>query len=321
MIQDSTETTTTGTVWGFDLDRLINKLQGWGEAIILKLPNFILAVIVFVLFYILAKYVSKFVKQILMRHVGQQSVKVMAGKTSFAVTALIGFFIALGIMDLDKVLTSVLAGAGVVGLAIGLALQGTLSNTFSGVLLSFLPQLQLGDWIESNGYAGSVEDINLRSVILKESDNNYVVIPNSKIVDSPFKNYTRTKRSRVFVNCGVGYECNLEEVRDLTLKILNDLFKQENGEEVEFFYQEFGDSSINFVARFWVDVAKKRDVLTAQNMAIIAIKKEFDARDINIPFPIRTLDFGKNKFRSETLTIANQQGSNDTGTTVETISE
>ncbi|WP_051907700.1 mechanosensitive ion channel family protein [Flavimarina sp. Hel_I_48] len=307
MIQDTSESS-AGTVWGFDLDKLINKLQGWGEAIILKLPNFILAVLVFILFYILAKYVSKFVRQILMRHVGQQSVKVMAGKTSFAVTALVGFFIALGIMDLDKVLTSVLAGAGVVGLAIGLALQGTLSNTFSGVLLSFLPQLQLGDWIESNGYAGSVEDINLRSVILKESDNNYVVIPNSKIVDSPFKNYTRTKRSRVFINCGVGYECDLEEVRELTLKTLNNLFKQENGEEVEFFYQEFGDSSINFVTRFWVNVAKKRDVLTAQNMAIIAIKKEFDAHDINIPFPIRTLDFGKNKFRSETLTIANDQG-------------
>ncbi|HEA28584.1 MAG TPA: mechanosensitive ion channel family protein [Leeuwenhoekiella sp.] len=306
MIQDTTETT-SGTILGFDLDKLITKLQGWGEAIILKLPNFIVAVLVFVLFWILAKYISKFVRRILMRHVNQQSIKVMAGKTSFAITVLIGFFIALGIMDLDKVLTSVLAGAGVVGLAIGLALQGTLSNTFSGVLLSFLPQLQLGDWVETNGFSGFVEDINLRSVILKESDNNYVVIPNSSIVDTPFKNYSRTKRSRVFINCGVGYESNLEQVRDLTLKTLNSLFKQENGEEIEFYYQEFGDSSINFVTRFWTDVNKKKDVLIAQNKAIIAIKKEFDANDINIPFPIRTLDFGKNKFRSETLTIANEQ--------------
>ncbi|MGB3776439.1 MAG: mechanosensitive ion channel family protein [Leeuwenhoekiella sp.] len=313
MIQDNTQSD-TGTILGFDLDKLIEKLQGWGEAFILKLPNFIVAIIVFVLFWIIAKYVSKFIRNVLMRGVNQQSIKVMAGKTSFAITVLIGFFLALGIMDLDKVLTSVLAGAGVVGLAIGLALQGTLSNTFSGVLLSFLPQLQLGDWVESNGFAGFVEDINLRSVILKESDNNLVVIPNSNIVDSPFKNYSRTKRSRVFINCGVGYESDLEQVRDLTLKTLSEIFESIDKEEIEFFYQEFGDSSINFVARFWTDVSKKRDVLVAQNKAIIAIKKAFDANDINIPFPIRTLDFGKNKFRSETLTIANEQsGSSSEG--------
>jgi len=308
-MQTATEST-NGTILGFDLDKLINKLQGWGEAFILRLPNFIVAVLVFILFWILAGYVSKFIRRILMRSVTQQSIKVMAGKTSFAITVLIGFFIALGIMDLDKVLTSVLAGAGVVGLAIGLALQGTLSNTFSGVLLSFLPQLQLGDWIETNGFAGFVEDINLRSVILKESDNNYVVIPNSKIVDVPFKNYSRTKRSRVSIDCGVGYEEDLEKVQKLTLKTLNELFSQAEGETIEFYYQEFGDSSINFVVRFWTDVNKQKDVLTAQSKAVMAIKKVFDANDINIPFPIRTLDFGKNKFRSETITIANERGSN-----------
>lgn len=293
----------------FDLDKLIIKLQGWGEAFILKLPNFIVAVIVFILFWILAKYVSKFIRRIMMRSVTQQSIKVMAGKTAFAVTVLIGFGLALGIMDLDKVLTSVLAGAGVVGLAIGLALQGTLSNTFSGVLLSFLPELQLGDWIETNGFAGFVEDINLRSVVLKEADNNYVVIPNSKIVDSPFKNFSRTKRSRVTVGCGVGYESDLEKVKDLTIKTLSEQFEQAEGETIEFYYKEFGDSSINFVVRFWADITKQKDVLTSQSKAIIGIKKAFDANDINIPFPIRTLDFGKNKFRSETITIANEQAS------------
>ncbi|MEH6406447.1 MAG: mechanosensitive ion channel family protein [Leeuwenhoekiella sp.] len=289
---------------GFDFGKLVTKLQGWGEAIILKLPNFILAVLVFILFWILAKYVSKFVRNVLMRRVSQDSIKVITGKTSFAVTVLIGFFIALGIMDLDKVLTSVLAGAGVVGLAIGLALQGTLSNTFSGVILSFLPRIQLGDWVETNGFAGAVEDINLRSIVLREADNNFVMIPNSLIIDSPFKNYTQTSRSRVFINCGVGYESDLEMVEKVTVETILKEFPQQGVEEIEFYYQEFGDSSINFILRFWADVRKKRDVLIAQNKAIKAIKKVYDANDINIPFPIRTLDFAKNKFRSETITIA-----------------
>ncbi|WP_028375889.1 mechanosensitive ion channel family protein [Leeuwenhoekiella sp. MAR_2009_132] len=294
---------------GFDFHKLVDKLQGWGESFILRLPNFVIAVLVFIAFWILAKYVSKFVRRILMRTVKQDSIRVMAGKTSFAVTVLVGFFVALGIMDLDKVLTSVLAGAGVVGLAIGLALQGTLNNTFSGVILSFMPRLQLGDWVESNDYSGFVDEITLRNVTLKQSDNNYVIIPNSNIVDSPFKNWSQTARSRVFINCGVGYESDLEQVKKLTLETLAAEFEQSPGEEIEFFYEEFGDSSINFVARFWFPVTKRRDMLVAQDRAIIAIKKAFDANDINIPFPIRTLDFGKNKFRSETINISNANGS------------
>ena len=297
------------TFLGFDLYKLIDKLQGWGESLILKLPNFIVAVIEFAIFWFLARYVSKFVRNILMRGVRQDSIKVMAGQTAFAITVLVGFFIALGIMDLDKVLTSVLAGAGVVGLAIGLALQGTLNNTFSGVILSFMPRLQLGDWVETNDYAGVVEDITLRNVTLRQADNNYVIVPNSNIVDSPFKNWSQTARSRVFINCGVGYESDLEKVKELTLETLTNTFEQQSKEEIEFYYEGFGDSSINFVARFWAPVSRRRDMLIAQDKAIIAIKKAFDANDINIPFPIRTLDFGKNKFRSETITIANSSDS------------
>ena len=103
----------------------------------------------------------------------------------------------------------------------------------------------------------------------------------------------------------MGYESDLEKVKELTLETLTSTFEQQSKEEIEFYYEGFGDSSINFVARFWAPVSKRRDMLIAQDKAIIAIKKAFDANDINIPFPIRTLDFGKNKFRSETITIAN----------------
>lgn len=296
---------------GFDLGKLIDKMQGWLEAFMLKLPNIVVAILVIILFWILAKYVSKFVRTVLMRHVRQESIKAMAGKLGFAFTIIIGFFLALGILDLDKVLTTILAGAGVVGLAIGLALQGTLSNTFSGIMLAFLPKIQLGDWVETNGYAGKVEEISLRSVTITEADNNHVMIPNSKIVDSPFKNYSQTRRSRVVINCGVGYEDDLEQVEQLTIQTLAELFKQDAGEDVEFYYQEFGDSSINFMVRFWVDARKKKDMLVAQNIAIKAIRKAFATNGINIPFPIRTLDFAKNKFRSETISINDSRDRGD----------
>lgn len=267
------------------------KLGEWLDSMILGLPNFILAVLVFILFVLAAKYLGKLLDRILRFKVRQASIREITIKIMKVVVIAIGFFVALGLLNLNTILTSVLAGAGVVGLAVGLALQGTLNNTFSGILLSFLPELQIGDWIENNGYAGKVVEINLRSIVIREADNNYVVIPNSQVIDAPFKNFSRTSRSRIMVNCGVAYNSDLEFVKEITIQKVSELFPQRPYEEVEFMYNEFGDSSINFVVRFWTEATTNRDILFAKSTAIIGIKKVYDQHDINIPFPIRTLEF------------------------------
>jgi len=273
------------------------KLDGWLDAIILKLPNLVMAILVVILFYFLAKGIRKLLRNTLLKKISQVSIREIIAKVVFVSILLIGFFIALGVLDLDKVLTSILAGAGVVGLAIGLALQGTLSNTFGGLILSFMPQLKIDDFIQADGISGSVTEISLRNIILKKPDNTIVVIPNSKFIEGSFTNYSLTDRNRVFVNCGVGYECDLQMVEDLTVKIISEAFKQNDGETVEFFFTEFGDSSINFMVRFWADAINLKQEHAARHKAIKLIKKHFDAQAINIPFPIRTLDFGKNNLQ------------------------
>lgn len=278
---------------------LWDKLDGWLDAIILKLPNFAVAVLVLVIFYFVAKGIRKLSYKVLFQKISEESVKQMLCRIVYAIVLLIGFFIALGVMQLDKVLTSVLAGAGVVGLAIGLALQGTLSNTFSGLMLSFLPKVRIGDFIETQDKSGYVDEINLRNITIRQTDNDYVIIPNSVFIENPFTNYSLSPRSRVDVSCGVGYESDLQKVEDLVTKIISENFEQKPNEGVEFFYKEFGDSSINFVTRFWIESTKPKPKLEAQHKAIKLIKKNFDEVGINIPFPIRTLDFGKNKLRME----------------------
>ncbi|MGB2759920.1 mechanosensitive ion channel family protein [Maribacter stanieri] len=279
------------------VSNLWDKLDGWLESIILKLPNIAMAVLVMFLFYFLARGIRKVLKRTVLRKISQVSIQEIIAKVVFVIIILIGFFIALGVLDLDKVLTSILAGAGVVGLAVGLALQGTLSNTFGGLILSFMPQLKINDFISADGVSGFVTEISLRNIILKKPDNNVVVIPNSKFIDGSFTNYSMNKRNRIFVNCGVGYESDLQMVEDLTVKIIADNFEQQDDENVEFFFTEFGDSSINFMVRFWADCVNVKQEHAARHKAIKIIKKRFDERDINIPFPIRTLDFGKNNLQ------------------------
>lgn len=274
------------------LNNLVDKLQGWFNTFIEYIPNFILAILVMTASYFAARYISKIVSKLASKKVEQESITNAISRVTDVVVVTVGLFIALGVMNLGKALTSLLAGAGVVGLAIGLALQGTLANTFAGLILSFRKKIQIGNWVETTGYSGEVIDINLKDFTLKEADNNIVVIPNKTILENPLKNYSLTTKMRVFLECGVGYESDLEKVEDLTKKVIADTFNQvEKPEDVEFYYTEFGDSSINYLCRFWIDAESMLEKLRAKTKAIIEIKKAYDKEDINIPFPIRTLQF------------------------------
>lgn len=273
-------------------NNLVDKLEGWFNTIIEYLPNFVLAVIVLVTAYFIAKYVNKLTKRLVDKKVEEESVSSMISRITAVIVVLAGLFLALGIMNLNKALTSLIAGAGVAGLAIGLALQGTLSNTISGIILSFRKKIQIGNWVETNGYSGEVMDINMKDFTLKEADNNIVVIPNKMILENPLKNYSLTTRMRVFLECGVGYESDLEKVESLTKEVIAKTFDQvESPDDVEFYYTEFGDSSINYLCRFWIDAESMLEKLRAKTRAIIEIKKAYDKEGINIPFPIRTLEF------------------------------
>lgn len=94
------------------------------------------------------------------------------------------------------------------------------------------------------------------------------------------------------VECGVAYNSNLEEVKELTMQAIAGIFpQQQQQEEVEFMYKEFGDNSFNYVVRFWTNATINRDILLARSKAIIEIKRVYDQKKNNIPFPIRTIDF------------------------------
>lgn len=280
--------------WG----EMIKRLSSWVDGLIVSLPNIILAVVVFILVIILAKYVAKLSWKLLGNSNLQKSMKNVIAKLLSILVILTGLFLVLGILDLSKTLNTILAGAGVAGLAVGLALQGALANTYSGIVLSYIKHIKFGDWIASNDYEGEVVDIDLRAVTIKQSDNNLVYIPNKLVLENPIRNFSTTSQSRVILKCGVGYSSDLEFVRDLVCKTIASSFDNvEDTKEVIFLYTEFGDSSINFETRFWIKSTSALEVLKAKTTAMIAIKKAFDKNGINIPFPIRTLDFPKDFYK------------------------
>ncbi|TCK69332.1 small conductance mechanosensitive channel [Winogradskyella wandonensis] len=289
---------------------LVDKLLSWFNTLIQYLPNFILAIIVLTVSYFTARYISSLVEKLVSKRVKQKSISKTISRISAVVVVVAGLFISLGILNLSQTLESLLAGAGVAGLAIGLALQGTLANTIAGIVLSFRKKIQIGNWVETTGYAGEVIDINLKDFTLKEADNNIVVIPNKTILENPLKNYSLTTKMRVSLECGVGYSSDLEEVKRLTKEVIKNSFSHiESTDDVEFYFTEFGSSSINYLCRFWVDSESALEKLRAKTTAIIEIKKAYDKAGINIPFPIRTLQFD-NKLNVKSTQLENSFSNN-----------
>jgi small conductance mechanosensitive channel len=271
---------------------ITDKLWGWLTAIIENLPNLGIALIVLVIAYYASKIISRTTRRIAGRYVEQEAISKLIARAVAIVVVMVGLFLALTVLNFGTVLNTILAGAGISGLVIGLAMQGTLANTFSGIVLSFRDKVRIGDWVETSGYSGEIMDINLNNFIIKEADNNMVIIPNKTIIDNAMKNYTLTTKMRMMITCGVGYDSDLDEVEILTKKTIANTFEQiEKPSDVEFYYTEFEDSSVNFLCRFWFDSVSGIEKLKAKSLAIKEIRKAFEKEGINIPFPIRTLQF------------------------------
>ncbi|TXD50291.1 MULTISPECIES: mechanosensitive ion channel family protein [unclassified Polaribacter] len=277
------------------MNKIIEKLELWKDVFLQNIPNLAIAMVVLAISYFASRGISSFVNKTIGSRIRQKSVRDLVSRFSSATIFLAGLYIAMTVMKFDGTLKTIISAAGVSGIVIGLALQGTLSNTISGIVLSFRKNLNIGNWVESTGYSGEVIDINLNYFVIKEADNNMVVIPNKTILESPFKNYSLTTKMRVAIECGVEYGVDLEKVEKLTKDTITENFNQKKIEkDVEFYYTEFGDSSINFLCRFWIDSENALEKLKAKSKAIIEIKKVFDAEGINIPFPMRTLEFAAN---------------------------
>jgi small-conductance mechanosensitive channel len=199
----------------------------------------------------------------------------------------------LELLQLSKAVTTLLAGAGIIGLALSFAFQDIASNFVSGLLIVTRRPFKINDIIESNNYFGKVIKINLRNTLIQTFQGQVVLIPNKKVFENAIINYTYNGERRIDLSVGISYADDLEKVKEVTSKTIEQLPETIKEKGVVFTFNEFGNSSINLMVRFWVKYNKNdKDYLPGLSNAIIKLKKAYDENDIMIPFPIRTLDFG-----------------------------
>ncbi|WP_235297898.1 mechanosensitive ion channel family protein [Portibacter marinus] len=271
---------------------LVEKLGDWLDAIVLNLPNLVIAIVIGVLAYFLSTYVRKLSVKATHRFTSNKTILNLVSNLTSVIFTIIVLFIILSVFNLSSTINKILATAGVLGLAVGLALQDPITNLFSGVFMSVRKLYAIGDIVETNGHFGTIKDIDLRATKLRTPDGHDVVIPNRDVIQNPLENYTSSGERRIDLSCGVSYGDDLEKVEEITLDAIKGLEGLMEYKPVEVMFTEFGDSSINFTVRYWIEAGTQKDYTLAKSNGIRAIKKAFDANDIMIPFPIRTLDFG-----------------------------
>ena len=245
-----------------------------------------LKVIAAIVIFILGKWLSGLLSRVVGRAMSRAGTDEILVKfvTNLSYAGLLAFVVLAALAQLGIQTTSFIAVIGAAGLAIGLALQGSLSNFAAGVMLILFRPFKVGDYIEAAGTSGSVEEIMIFSTKLKSPDNKQLYVPNGSIIASTIVNYSTKSQRRVDMIFGCGYGDDIKKAKALLEEIVtgNALVLSDPAPTIGVL--ELGDNSVNFAVRPWV---KTPDYWEARFQITEAVKQRFDEAGISIPFPQR----------------------------------
>ncbi len=269
------------------MDIISQSLQAMLEQFLLFLPKLIVAVMVFFIGLYFSGGAARGVKRMAASRRLDPELSLLLERLARWTVIILSSVVALQQVNFD--VTGFVAGLGIIGFALGFALQDVSKNFVAGILLLLQRPFDIGNVIEVSGYLGTVTEIDIRATGIRTLDGVPVLIPNGDVYVAAIKNFSRTKRRRLEVAVGVAYDSDLELVACTIVKALSGIagvVADDPAPQVVF--GEFGKSSIDLKAYFWIDL-DKIDYSDAQDQAIKTIKTAFEQAGIEIPFPTHTL--------------------------------
>lgn len=285
----ASQVASTGTV--------MESLYGMWEAFLSHLPLIGIAVIVLFVTWGIATVADKLLDRVFDRLRMRDSLQAIVRKLIYITVWVIGVMIAITVLFPTVTPGKLLAALGLSSIAIGFAFKDIVENFFAGILILFREPFQMGDFIECEGVEGKVEDIAIRETKVRQTDGQLVVLPNAQLFKNPVTVRTDRDTRRTTVICGVAYDEDVDESRDIIRKAVESLGTINKDKPVEIFAQEFAASSINFEVTWWTG-STPLEVRESRDEVVAAVKRALDDAGIEIPFPYRTLTF------KEQLTVA-----------------
>jgi len=248
------------------------------------------AIAIFIIGRWVALGVAKIIKKVMIRSNADQTLVSFVRNLTYI--GLLAFVIIAALNQLGIQTASFIAILGAAGLAIGLALQGSLANFAAGVLMLIFKPFRVGDFIEGGGATGIVEKIEIFTTQLKTPDNKTIIIPNAKMTGDKITNFTTKGTRRVDLVFGIGYGDDIDKARTIIKGVVDADERVLREPESEILVSELADSSVNFTLRAW---ASAGDYWAVYFDTIEKVKKQFDAQGVSIPFPQRDVHLYEHK--------------------------
>jgi small conductance mechanosensitive channel len=261
-------------------DIIIKKLQDWLTTTISMLPNLTIAVIVMTIAYFIAKFVRRIAERIVLRIVKSNAASSLVGIILQVAIMFVALTLSLQVLQLDKAVSSILAGIGIIGLALGFAFQDLTANFIAGVYMAFRRPLEIGERVETNGFIGTVERVELRTTTLRTLAGLNVTIPNKDIFQKPIINYTRSANRRVELDFLVPNTFDLDVIEQQLHQAVEDSEDGMSITDVRIYFVNIEDPKIKLHVSFRIESADPRPFMNARHRAIKAIYKLFAARGI-----------------------------------------
>jgi small conductance mechanosensitive channel len=271
------------TAWG--------KIQAMTNSLIALLPNLVLALIVFAIFWFAAVAFKSVVKRLTRRHRQARNLGLVLGRLSQGVVILIGLFVALSIVIPSFKAGDLVQLLGISGVAIGFAFRDILQNFLAGILILLTEPFQIDDQIVFKNFEGTVENIQTRATTIRTYDGRRVVIPNSELFTNSVTVNTTWENRRVQYDVGIGYGDDIERAKQLIMEAIANLKDVLKEPAPDVLVMELAGSTVNLRVRWWINPPRRAEALDTRDKVLTAIKNKLTANGIDLPFPTQQILF------------------------------
>ena len=275
------------------LGALVHKIETWLLGAVRLLPNVLVALLLLAAAFLLARFVYRWSRRWLDRTSRNAQLNHLGA--SLARLAILGgaVAVALSVLGLDKAVTSLLAGVGVLGIILGFALQESGANLVSGIYMAVRQPFKTGEIIKTGDYVGTVEDIDLRATTLRQLTGERVLVPNKDVFGTALENWSVNGSRRIDIELGVTYDADLDHVRRVTIEAATAVDGRIPDKPPEVLFTGFGASSVDLVLRVWAAYPSNREWLEIKSDLVVAIYRAYAEAGIEMPYPTLTLDLPK----------------------------
>ncbi|WP_088889778.1 mechanosensitive ion channel family protein [Leptolyngbya ohadii] len=267
------------------------KVQGMINGFIALIPNIVLAILVFAIFFLVAGMVRRFVGRLTRKRRHARNLGLILGRLAQWIILLVGLFVSLSIVIPTLRAGDLVQLLGISGVAIGFAFRDILQNFLAGILILLTEPFQLDDQIIFKDFEGTVENIQTRATTIRTYDGRRIVIPNSELFTNSVTVNTAFDHRRLEYDVGIGYGDDIEEAKRLILEAIHEIEGVLQDPAPDVIVVDLAASSVNIRARWWVKPPRRADVLALQDRVLTAIKNKLVANGIDLPFPTQQILF------------------------------